>query len=571
MDQLDRSRRVSRDTFAPGTILIQRGSDLTALTILHSGLAEVLEVSQSATSTSEPARLGRRVGLIKGESLCGVTDLREPGPARRTIRAVTRCVVSNIPVAPASLAERLYSDPELNLRVLHGLVQRVESSIYLFRNYKYLWHKLAVLSDSIALAHDFGEHLERLEEGDRLTSSLESYSAWIRARTVAAQVELPTAWDPNVFLGRIQDELGLYAGQDAITEESTLDFPLFLFVKRLLGRGEAMVHALIADDEPGTVYLYQLLNKSLESMIDRNRDLVDEIERLLDRLFANGGWIEAALEAQSGSEEERRFDYYLAKTCYRFHKDCMNLLGRRLASEYPVYRHLGKVRRSDDEPVRESRPASELPSARDPLAKYRNLAERLLEFSGLTQKERYRFIELLGALKQLPDRLADDAAARAVRDELGSLYWRLYEDCFLKVIDTDLKSFVPGIMLHFGLVDETLVGEDDLRALDAAYARALYTDDTIPVMTLPYFLEKIYTGEQSPSFTEMGETFAKRLKAQKRMTRKERDSGILYDDTPEDRVRFELRNIVASTSALLFGSRRRALPILCRDAMTGDA
>ncbi|MFW5743464.1 MAG: cyclic nucleotide-binding domain-containing protein [Spirochaetota bacterium] len=594
MDNLDRSRVLRRERLAAGSVLIAAGTRASALTIIHSGLAELLE----------PGPPARRVGLIRGESLCGVTALRDTGGARRTVRAITDCVVSNVPVDPATLAERLATDAELNRQVFGGLVQRIESAIYLFRNYKYLWHKLASIADSIALAYDFGPGLLNVESADRLESDLPHYSAYLRARAVGAGLDAPALWDPNVLIGRIQDALALYADRDRTTVESSIDLPQVLFLKRLLGRASSAVAELLEHDEPSTVYIYQFLARSLDRLVAENTLLVGEIERLLDRLFDTDGWIAAVLDAEGGDTARAIFAYYLAKACHRFHKDTTNLLGRRLDHDYPLYRRLGELRRHgdpraraaarpDDETLATAGPATvgaeagpaaaapgpeavpggaalAVPAGADRLAKYRNLTDRLLEFSDLSQKERFAFTELLERFKALPNRLDDEAEARSVRDELAALYWKLYESCFLKIISTDLKSFVPGIMLHFGLVDETLVSEAELLDLDDAYAKALYTDDTIPVMTLPYFLEKIYRGEVNPSVTDLGETFAQRLKAQQKMTKRERESATIFEDTPEDRVRYELRTIAPGTAAILFGSKRRAFPILCSDAVSGQ-
>jgi len=587
MDIFDRARPAERERVPAGTVLIEPGSAESALTIIHSGMAEMVEPDEAANPRSAAGpgspRPGRRVGLIKGESLCGIPGLREPGPARHTVRTLTDCLVSNVPVEPESLARRLGSDAALNERALGGFVQRVESAIYLFRNYTYLWHKLASIADSIAIAYDFGPELLGVDSADRLESPLARYSAWIRAEAVEAGLELPGLWDPNVLGGDIPEALSLYADRDRVTVETTIDLPQFLFLKRVLGRARSSVGELLQSDEPSIVYIYQFFGRTLDAMVSQNAFLVEQIDLLLDRLFAHDGWIGEMLDAQSGTSTEERFTYYLAKACYRFHKDGINLLGRRLERDYPVYRKLGELRRGGD--PRDARPGEPDAAvglgersgteasgqARDPLGKYRGLTDKLLEFSELSQKDRFAFRDSLERFRALADRFVDTPEARSIREELAGLVWKLYESCFLKVISTDLKSFVPGIMLHFGLVDETFVSEDDLRAIDDAYAKALYTDDTIPVMTLPYFLEKIYRGEQDPSITELGESFAKRLKTQEKLTKRECERTAVYEDTPEDRIRYELREIVANAAPLVFGAKRRAVPILCREAIGGEA
>ena len=44
------------------------------------------------------------------------------------------------------------------------------------------------------------------------------------------------------------------------------------------------------------------------------------------------------------------------------------------------------------------------------------------------------------------------------------MYWQLYEVCFLKIIDSDLKDFIPGPMLHAGVIDAELLTEAELIA-----------------------------------------------------------------------------------------------------------
>ncbi|MFW5688873.1 MAG: hypothetical protein ACOC1U_04800, partial [Spirochaetota bacterium] len=321
MHILDRSRSIHRERVEAGTILIDSGSQTSALTMIHSGLAELLEPIVDSARTRSDGAPGRRVGLIKGESLCGITNLREPGPARRTVRTVTDCVFSNVPMGPDSIARRLYADISLNMQSLRGLVQRIESAMYLFRNYKYLWHKLASIADSIAIAYDFGPGLMSVDEADRSDASLPTYSAYLRHRLAREKIEPPALWDPNVLVGAVQDRLDLYRDQDAITVESLLDHAQFLFLKRLIAAKGSSLADLLSKDEPATVYMYNFLERALEEMIRANVRLVDEIEELLDRLFGIDGWIPLAFEEQSGTPQEQLFNYYLSTACYRFNKD----------------------------------------------------------------------------------------------------------------------------------------------------------------------------------------------------------------------------------------------------------
>ena len=69
------------------------------------------------------------------------------------------------------------------------------------------------------------------------------------------------------------------------------------------------------------------------------------------------------------------------------------------------------------------------------------------------------FLQADNKLDSSPDR-------QKLRNNLSEKYWELYEVCFLKIIDSDLKGFIPGIMLHFGLIDERLINSEELQLID---------------------------------------------------------------------------------------------------------
>ena len=89
-------------------------------------------------------------------------------------------------------------------------------------------------------------------------------------------------------------------------------------------------------------------------------------------------------------------------------------------------------------------------------------------------------------------------------------------------------------------------------------------------MTLPYFLEKIYRSEINPSLTEMGDVFRTVLKKQEKMTKSQREKSYVYENTAEDRVRYEIRKISIDLNGMLSGNRRKSLPFLCSDSLSGN-
>jgi len=574
MEILDRTKESLKKQVPAGTILILQGDTNKAFNILHSGLAEVLTNGETSTGASPEDILGGslRVGLIKGESPFGIMGIMDRKNAFNfSIRTVTDSIITVRPMKSEDIVTKIQSDMPLNLRVLRALIVRIESTFYLFNNYKYLWHKYASIADSIALGAKYSGTLNGIQEISRDHSTLEEYSSHLKAAAEKAHIPAPDLWDYNLFLGRIQDSLKLYDDHDKLIIEDLLDYKQFLFIKRLIRKKDEILVSIFKQDEPTNQYIFEFFGQILESMLKINGNLVKEIDNLIIKLFSDGGWVDRIItENDTENEQIGNFVHFLAKFSWRCRKDTINLLGKDLLDykEYALLKKFKDLNLSLEKGKDTLKEKSGAKSNR--LAKYKGLLSKLLAFSDLPKSFKDEFTVLLEKLKKENDKFSSDPKVEELRTKLGEKYWELYEVCFLKIIDSDLKGFIPGIMLHFGIVDETLVTEDELLLIDDFYTRNLYSDDSVPVMTLPYYLEKIYRSEVNPSLTEMGDVFRTVLINQKKMTKGQRDKQYIYEDTAEDRVRYEIRKVSMDLNGMLFGNRRRALPFLCSEMFNGN-
>lgn len=592
----DSSVRSDKTTLLPGTVIILQGQEVQSLIMLHSGMAELLDFpgDPSGFSDEEVLAGSLRVGLIKGESVCGVSGYAGSESNRHTIRTISECQVSNLPITNPELLVSIQSKKGLSYQVLRALQQRIESAVFLYNNYKYVWHRLASIADALALAHEWGKAstpVQTKQRPDRYKASLGDYSRSLRAEAQAKKISLGQDWDQNLFLERIQVELGTFAEVDDVMIEGLIDYPRYLFCKRLVKRPDPLLAALFEKDEPSQYYVFQVFSRDLETVLGCNRDLAMKIRALAEQLFGKKGWVEQLISLPGAKQKGplSGFIHYLWKFSMPCQTDMQKLLDISLTKTYSIMLHLAAFRalgnqgedtdvgaapvaeaKTEGSPAQRTQAAAAVAAAKwGPVpgntAKLKNLTKNLLEFSELGPDFAEEFQANLSSLKAFPDKLVSDPAALAIREKLSGMYWRLYESCYLKVIDSDLKPLIPGIMLHFGLVDETLVTPDQLAQIDAAYTRALSIEAPVPVMTLPYFLEKIFNGEINPSMSEMGESFAELLRRQTKMTPKERMATTIFDESPESKVRYEIRIIAEGLSKLLSGSRKKSLPFLCSE------
>ncbi|MDA3812163.1 MAG: hypothetical protein PF518_17740 [Spirochaetaceae bacterium] len=574
MDILDLKKEIFKKTIEANTILVLQGNTDKAFSIIHSGMAEILTNDHiSEDSSAEDILKGSlRVGLIKGESPFGIMGLMDRKAAYSySIRTVTECIITVRPMDIEEIITKIQSDMPLNLRVLRALIVRIESTFYLFNNYKYLWHKFASITDSLALGSIFSGKSVKKEDVSRYESTLEEYSLHLKDMLDKADQPAPGLWDYNLFLGRIQDSMNLYADHDEIRIEDLIDYKQFLFIKRIIRKKDDLLAAIFHHDEPTNQYIFEFLGHILENMLKTNKSLVTDIDNLISVLFSEGGWIDRVItENDLEKMDIGNFIHFLAKFSWRCRKDTINLLGKDLL-DFKVYTSLKKFKNMSltlekgKEELKENRG-----NQGNRLSKYKGLLHRILEFSDLPQAFKDEFTVLIEKLKKVKDKFSSDPVVVTLRSKINEKYWQLYEVCFLKIIDSDLKGFVPGIMLHFGLIDEGLVSREELLLIDDFYTRNLFSDDSIPVMTLPYFLDKIYRSECSPSMTEMGDLFRTVLKSQEKLTKGQQDKQYLYKNTPEDRVRYEIRKISIDLSGILFGSRSKSLPFLCSEMFSGN-
>lgn len=563
MEILDPNTEIKKKKLPPETVFSLQGSVDKAFIVLHSGIAEIL-INDAPPEEAAPEEIilgSVRTGFIKGETLIGYLDILNVGSGMQySLRTMTECQVSSRPMSHESLTKKMQSDVTLNLKIHRSLLSRIESAFYLFRNYKYLWHKVASIADSMALGCPLEETGTAAEAAGRRSSSMKEYSAYLKKLASDSGEGQPGLWDYNLFLGRTQDRLDLYAAQDANVVEDHIDMKQYVFIKRLLKKKDEAVSAVLHRDEPLNRYILDFLGSALDSMLGANRALIGETKDLMQQLYGDNGWLNELIgQAKADHRPASNFLHFMAKFSLRFRKDAINLLGLDPMDQFPDYAALGRYRE-----FREETEKADVSRTSDVggLEKYDGLLQKILEFGDVSQDFRDEFTGLI-------DYLAEGHELRSP-ERIGAMFWELYEKCFLKIVGTDLKGFIPGIMLHLGVIDERLLSDQNLMAVDACYRESLYSDETIPAMTLPYFLEKIYKGEVEPSVTEMGDSFKFVLNSQKKLTPKEREKTYIFESNHDDLVRFELRKVAGEIQGMIFGNRRKALPFLMDSQIQGS-
>ncbi|MBN2735576.1 MAG: cyclic nucleotide-binding domain-containing protein [Spirochaetales bacterium] len=585
MEKFDRSKTVKNQQVSKGTILLLQGESLRSINFLHKGMAELLASSGpvDGMSPDEIIEKSHRVGLIKGDSVFGLMRFGSDNPYDKSVRALSDCVVSIVPASDMDLFNNLKGKINLNLKVLAALIQRIDSGQFLYESYRDLCASLNSAADSIALALESTNPVKNVPPQERAKAKLEDYSKYLKSLCLEKNVAVPAAWDKNLFIGTVQKQLGLIQNNEAVDFEELIDFKQFLFFKRLLRLPSDVLKPLFQRDEPNTQYIYRFLYQALEPILAANEKYANSIFGMVEQLFSDNGWVKDIITGENGKNKRAvEFHHYLSKFCWKIRKEVHQLIGVDLKKRFTVYSNLEAYLRMDPEQMDKvvaadmqakalniPQPTEEIQVDPGIVAKFKNLFKRILDFAEMPGPFGKEFQQLLGQFKKIDSKFENVPKLNSLKRRIAEKYFQLYEKCFIKMIDTNPKNFIPGIMLHFGALDESLIQPKHMELLDKSFTKNLYVDSSVPVMTLPYFLDKIHRGEVNPSLTDMGESFRDVLKRQEREKHSKKNKEEFFEDRPEDRVKFEIRKMVSSAYRMVFGSIHTAFPILCSEALMG--
>ena len=189
----------------------------------------------------------------------------------------------------------------------------------------------------------------------------------------------------------------------------------------------------------------------------------------------------------------------------------------------------------------------------------------ILEFAGYDDETAEQITKMIDAYRDLADPQSTENEVRALRKQITTVYYDMYERVFLRVVEDESRlTPVLKMFLNFGFVDTGLTGEEyakelyDLCAhLDICRSKRIYT--------IYEWLKCIYKGEKEPSKNEFDLNFEAYLVEQSKNGKLTQAQVKEYYQSPERRVAFEIRNMFASVNKLTYGKISTFCPLLRKD------
>src|SRR5690606_11930830 len=174
------------------------------------------------------------------------------------------------------------------------------------------------------------------------------------------------------------------------------------------------------------------------------------------------------------------------------------------------------------------------------------------------------------AFRNLKDKTSADESARAVRKAVSDMFFDIYAAVFRKALRTKDDSRLIRMCLSYGYMDEKLLDISQTMAIYRLAGMNHASDSTVDVYFMPGWLTEIYNMTRDPSVDSFGNDYADTFRELKKMGRLTENDKAAYMNNREDRLDFEISNMVKTNHKLGQERISQYSPILHRHAAPYD-
>ncbi len=205
----------------------------------------------------------------------------------------------------------------------------------------------------------------------------------------------------------------------------------------------------------------------------------------------------------------------------------------------------------------------------DILRQLEDSLDTILDFAGLSKDKETSFREHIALYKATGDKNSTDDDCARLRRTLTDDFYLLYSEVFERSLSVPNLPVPVRMFLYFGYVDSELAGDANSVVL---YRLACYMNapGQAGVYTLYDWLMAIYNGEKNPSRSELDEDYDDFIHKQKRKGNLSAAEITALENSPIDKVRYELHNLFPSANKVTFGRITTFCPLFIAENILKD-
>lgn len=551
-----------------GDLLFIQGEKPSSLFLLQKGTLEILSCPDEYEGLDREIILSKstRVGLLKGKTLIAGLSRKLVEPCRMSVRALEDSIVSQYPLRPGGFHGMVTAAPDQAITLLRHLFRLITDGKRDFARNSNMMKNVCIINDNFSIMY---KSISDSCAPDSLHARAEeAYSGFSRnggnvPDTFTAKFLIT---DNSSLIGRCYE-----TGEGFISDSAVMDF-----AGRLLRVDAGIFRTLIAADPEIAVGMYDLLtDRYLEQLFAYAR-LSAMINTELTSIFGDSdSWLDF-LVSRGG------FDEWLARGSITpdFLKNLLSLVvklnvvyeeisGKRITDRFPVLKKLHQYYIAHKETGVPGKGRDTAAPAAVPGGVMKRSIYQIFEFALVEKDFQNKMLKLMNDFKKMKNPFSTESDGRKLRRSISRFYWDLYKQVYIR---SRKESSVPRavrFMLNFGFLDDELVEDSQIAELNDL-ARLRERTDIIPVMLETEFLNRIYSGKEEPSITEMGLSYEAFVREEEKHKKKrEREKAAAMDDNVR-KVLYEIDQRLKSTAAVCSGSTSTAFPILTSQAVKGS-
>lgn len=543
-----------KKNYSKDSVVLLQGNNEKTIFLLNQGAVGIKKNFQDITKTNEKEILknSKKIGIIETNGIFGFQNLFN-NQSRYSYIALNDCNISKYAVPQDNISGFFKNNLSIALNIILRIAEQVNKELLNLKKLIDFSGVVEKVCDNLSL---FYSHIAQAKNDK------------IYHKFVHSGGTFPSTIESSFLTGDYSSFLGKNYINKSADPVNKFDYDKIKFYHSLLKSNPQAFISLINSDFK--IFMYMLENlSSISSLIlldieKYSDDLSTKLDYFfLEKLSPLNLIASISNKIKNSGNVDPNFTNSIVKICKNIDMVSKQLFGREYTEAYSKYDTLS----SDAKP----KPLSTIKSVihEQESGKYKAMfkdsAKKILDFSGLDKETCERIMKDIQFLKKHPTDESIANESRAFMRKLQTDYFELYKSIAFKVIKKTVDIPVNvKLFLYFSFIDESLVSEKQLEFISRCIdiLQVIQKSD-YPVITLIDFLKLIYTLEEEPSLSELGE-FRKIVK--KQFSKNEK----VIEDTPRGRLEFEIDNMVTMSLRIISNNPRMYVPYLMESSFKGQ-
>lgn len=564
--------------FEAGDVICVQGEVSHELYLLNSGKLEVLvcDEDQLPKTKEEIVRKSSRVAIIEEPGPFGELAFLLRQPRTASIRVLENSQVTKFAAVDGAFQSMIAKQPKLGVDFCRNILKRYTVSLQGISEANRLLKALQRLYDNscLILAIHAAEALEKqtffsgLKFDEKASKAFQHGQKIYQILSKAGQ--LPKKIGPAILEKDHSEILGVKYGAKTVRISEIKEADFF---RKLLANIEGHFFSIIEQDPSIIVFIAERLASKMPAVNSLFLAHKESVDDALGRFVGKSDSILADLlelsEAVTSKPDlatlKSHLDELLHSICrlarpwVSLYVDLWGISPPKLSGSFrKIVSEMEKKEAEDRKAAERAAAAKEAAAAGRGEPQVKDLLHLVINIFEAPEDTKKKLVSSMEAFKKLEDKLDIHGDGRKVKNELSAAYWQMYKHVVRSYFEKS-DSF-PGeakLLMRFGLIDETLIGEEDIDTL----ARFPFTQicDDFPIYYVDEWLREVYEGKAGPSITELGETFQEVAK------RGEDEIKVYTDDATYGLVAYEIDHMLKSAVRMCAGGPAYNFPILSKE------